>query len=574
MGKLECLKQPTCSPSSLKEAKSGRHSSKDKRRAQKAEARTGQPDNTLLERKEKLAQRKEAKLKREREEKEKQERDKKEEREKRGREKEENEKFEKEKKERLEKLEKKKKAEKERKEKKKKAKEERDALAKKEKEEKEAIARKEKEEKDAAAKKEKEEKEAQAKKERDERRRKEREEKQKQTVKKEIPSDDVKDNDKPKKKLVPIKSKPKEALPKVRKPESNDGAVKARKVMPSKPVVHKSSTPPPSKLKKDESNKKVMETRKAAAARTHRKQPDNEDKNRVSKVSRLSTRKPKEKVASGEERKVDEATVVEKVSKAIASGEIDDSRVVKEDEDDRESIVEKDQIEEMETSPINHHDKDFAKVGDDDEDAELQRIKDEEEEDNQDRVPDIGPSEEKKEADECPPRELDLEKAAPKVAYSHVKTPDEVDDLPEHEVVNPDESMLEEIKSEMSYDLEEKIAKDESEQEFDVAKKDKSDGSIEALKENEEVEVHVEQKLVQPPEMEAKANENKEGAEKDICDNEEEKAVNKLDNEGMKHSCDKAADENQEEETKEEAKARDSFVNNIYTSEGKQEKKK
>merc|ERR1712029_139890 len=95
--KLECLKQPTCSPSSLKEAESGRHS-KDKRKTQKAEARTGQPDNTLLERKEKLARRKEAKLKREREEKEKQERDKKEE----------NEKFEKEKKERLEKLEKKK----------------------------------------------------------------------------------------------------------------------------------------------------------------------------------------------------------------------------------------------------------------------------------------------------------------------------------------------------------------------------------------------------------------------------------------------------------------------------------
>merc|ERR1711971_1360647 len=388
----------------------------------------------------------------------------------------------------------------ERKEKEKKEKEEKDALAKKEKEEKEAIARKEKEEKEAAAKKEKEEKEAQAKKERDERRRKEREEreeKQKQSVKKEIPSDDVKDNDKPKKKLVPIKSKPKDAsLPKVRKAEakgeSNDGsAVKARKVMPSKPLVHKSSTPPPSKLKKDESNKKGMETRKAAAARTAtRKQPDNEDKNRLSKASRPSTRKPKEKVASGEERKVDEATVVEKVSKAIASGEIDDSRVVKEDE-------------------------------------ELQRIKDEEEEeDNQERVPDIGPSEDKKEADEAPPRELDLEKAAaPKVAYSHVKTPDEVDDLPEHEVVNPDESMLEEIKSEMSYDLEEKIAKDESEKEVDVAKKDKSEGSIEALKENEEVEVHIEQMLVQKADMEpADDDENKlEAAEddKDICDNKE-----------------------------------------------------
>merc|ERR1712203_279525 len=365
--KLECLKQPTCSPSSLKEAKSGRHSSKDKRRAQKAEARTGQPDNTLLERKEKLARRKEAKLRKEREEKEKQERDKKEEREKRDREKEENEKFEKEKKERLEKLERKKKAERERKEK----------------------ERKEKEEKD-----------------RDERRRKEREEreeKQKQTVKKEIPSDDVKDNDKPKKKLVAIKSKPKDAaLPKTRKPEvkaeSNDAAaVKARKAMPSKPLVHKSSTPPPSKLKKDESNKKVMETRKAAAARTQRKQPDNEEKNRLNKVGRPAMRKAKEKNASGEERKMDEKSVVEKVSKAIASGEIDDSRVIKDDEDDRESIVEKDQIEEMETSPINHHDKDFVKVGEDDEDAELQRIKDEEEEeDNQDRVPDIAPSETRK----------------------------------------------------------------------------------------------------------------------------------------------------------------------------------
>merc|ERR1712200_353616 len=190
-------------------------------------------------------------------------------------------------------------------------------------------------------------------------------------------------------------------------------------------------------------------------------------------------------------------------------------------------------IEEMETSPINQHEKDFVKVGDDDEDAELQRIKDEEEEeDNQERVPDIGPSEEKKEADDSPPRELNLEKAAPKVAYSHVKTPDEVDDLPEHEVVNPDESMLEEIKSEMSYDLEEKIAKDESEKEVDNAKKDKSEGSIEALKENEEVEVEVEQKLVhKQPEIEDRKTcpEDKEAADEDekvICDKKEEKEGN------------------------------------------------
>merc|ERR1712039_211027 len=172
--KLECLKQPTCSPSSLKEAKSGRHS-KDKRKAQKAETKSVQPDNTLLERKEKLARRKEAKLKREKEEKEKQEREKKEEK---DREKEENEKFEKEKRERLEKLEKKKKAEKDRKEKERKEKEEKDAQAKKEKEEKDAIAKKEKEEREAAAKKEREEKEALAKKEREERRKKGREERE------------------------------------------------------------------------------------------------------------------------------------------------------------------------------------------------------------------------------------------------------------------------------------------------------------------------------------------------------------------------------------------------------------
>merc|ERR1712015_463682 len=181
----------------------------------------------------------------------------------------------------------------------------------------------------------------------------------------------------------------------------------------------------------------------------------------------------------------------------------------------------------METSPTNQNEKDLGKL-EDDEDAELQRIKDEEDDDNQDRVPDIGPNDEKKDA---PPRELNIEKAAPKVAYSHVKTPDEVDDLPEHEVVNPDESMLEEIKSEMSYDLEEKIAKDESEKENEELKKDRSEGSIEALKENEEVEVHIEQKLVHPPEMKPDDDhpeaqeENKEKDdedEKDICDNKEE----------------------------------------------------
>merc|ERR1712106_537367 len=97
------------------------------------------------------------------------------------------------------------------------------------------------------------------------------------------------------------------------------------------------------------------------------------------------------------------------------------------------------------------------------------------------------------------PGNLVLEKE--KISYSHVKTPDEVDDLPEHEVVIPDSHVMDEINSEMSGDLEEKIALDENEKESDVCKKEivneKSEGSVEAVRDNEIVEVAVEQKCMQ-----------------------------------------------------------------------------
>merc|ERR1712083_373710 len=91
-----------------------------------------------------------------------------------------------------------------------------------------------------------------------------------------------------------------------------------------------------------------------------------------------------------EDKKVDERSFAEKVSEAIASGEIDDSRVVKEDDEDKESIVEKDQIEEMETCPVDDLEagKDYAKDNEDDEDdLELQRIKDDDEEAEENHVP-------------------------------------------------------------------------------------------------------------------------------------------------------------------------------------------
>merc|ERR1711970_1638572 len=170
--KLECLKYPACSPSTLKENKTHSRSER-KKKMQKSESKNIQPDNSIIERKEKIAKRRQEKLKKEKEERERQEREKKEEKEKRDKEKEEQEKVEKERKEkdRQEKLEKRKRLEKEKRDKERQEKKEKEAAAKQEKEEKlkrDAAAKKEKEEKEAAARKEKEEREAAAKKEKDE----------------------------------------------------------------------------------------------------------------------------------------------------------------------------------------------------------------------------------------------------------------------------------------------------------------------------------------------------------------------------------------------------------------------
>merc|ERR1712126_97334 len=64
------------------------------------------------------------------------------------------------------------------------------------------------------------------------------------------------------------------------------------------------------------------------------------------KPRKIVGRKPKN---NDEGKPVDEQSVADKVTEAIASGEIDNSRVVKDDEDEKESVIEKDQIEEMET---------------------------------------------------------------------------------------------------------------------------------------------------------------------------------------------------------------------------------
>merc|ERR1711892_1089117 len=280
----------------------------------------------------------------------------------------------------------------------------------------------------------------------------------------------------------------------------------------------KSSTPPSSKLKKDENNKKSYGNKKGSLCskdtkvKSRQRRKSKAKENYGLKSRNIAGSKTAAKTSStlpDEERKVDEKSVAEKVSEAIASGEIDDSRVVKDDEEDKESMVEKDQIEEMETCPVD--DLEAGKDNEDDEDdVELQRIKDEDDDDeveeNHAPVPDIAEKmidaakDIKKEPEQKNvPGNLVLEKE--KISYSHVKTPDEVDDLPEHEVVVPDSHVMDEINSEMSGDLEEKIALDESEKESDVCKKEivneKSEGSVEAVRDNEIVEVAVEQKCMQ-----------------------------------------------------------------------------
>merc|ERR1712128_384490 len=378
------------------------------------------------------------------------------------------------------------------------------------------------------------------------------------------------------------KTKTKEITTKTKKTEeTNDTSTSSRKIMPSKPLMTKSSTPPSSKLKKDENNKKVMETRKAAfAAKTQKGKSESEEKTKPKKIMGSKSRniagsKTAAKTSStlpDEERKVDEKSVAEKVSEAIASGEIDDSRVVKDDDDDKESIVEKDQIEEMETCPVDDIEtgKDFVKDNEDDEeDIELQRIKDEDDDDAEENhapVPDIAEKmsdvvkDNKKEGDQkIIPGNLVLEKE--KMSYSHVKTPDEVDDLPEHEVVVPDSHVMEEIKSEMSGDLEEKIALDESEKESDAYKKDgfqeKSEGSVEAVRDNEIVEVAVEQKCMQAnattPVDEPKFKEEKQyvTTDKDILDEKDNAAENEKDASTEKIKENEDQGENKHEENNE-----------------------
>ena len=153
-------------------------------------------------------------------------------------------------------------------------------------------------------------------------------------------------------------------------------------------------------------------------------------------------------------------------------------------EEEVESIVEKHQLEEMERQPNVE-----KEVLEDDIEPELQRIKDEEdameaEENNAPRQPDIPvvipvsveEAKIEKEVEEIvevavqakpleaasqppPPAPVALPAASQRpqpTASTHVKTPDEVEDLPEHEAVEPEELQISPTEEKIVLDLQEK----------------------------------------------------------------------------------------------------------------------
>ena len=166
-----------------------------------------------------------------------------------------------------------------------------------------------------------------------------------------------------------------------------------------------------------------------------------------------------------------EATNKTKKAATAKPEEVKPAEEVKEDKTENgkeeESIVEKHQLEEMEhpqTAPAEKVVKEAVGGGgggDDDIEPELQRIKDDDDAEDGAREPDIpaAPAEEAQAAvtvavaavaaaaaavvieKEVEKKPQDLPIAAP-VKFHHIKTPDEVDDLPEHEAVEPEDAVV------------------------------------------------------------------------------------------------------------------------------------
>merc|ERR1712058_210623 len=116
------------------------------------------------------------------------------------------------------------------------------------------------------------------------------------------------------------------------------------------------------------------------------------------------------------------------------------------------------------------------------------------------------------------PAPLELEKE--KISFSHVKTPDEVDDLPEHEVVADDIHIPEQQTQESAGQAEKNS--------LDVNEKELKDSSIEAVRDNEIVEVAVEQRLLNTDALSQAESDNEVCIEKDELESNEKDDQNDI----------------------------------------------
>ena len=263
-------------------------------------------------------------------------------------------------------------------------------------------------------------------------------------------------------------------------------------------TADKISSLPSSKLRKDASNKTKKEE-------VNKSKLDNSSKAIKSKGKESEVAEPIISAVKVEQ--------VETTGTAVVCQEKNG-----EAEEGVESIVEKHQIEAMETSPLEEQaPEEVQRAIEDDIEPELERIKDDEDDVNNQglRVADIpvaeGAEQPKNEPDEVVVEPLLIKQEVPKVVSHHVKTPDEVPDLPEDEVATEtldcNIAELNDAKPSQEFEMEEKIALDLQEKELQ-SEKDRN----EEQSEKKDVSKVVDVKNLLSPESEG-AQEQKEVSE-------------------------------------------------------------
>ena len=253
----------------------------------------------------------------------------------------------------------------------------------------------------------------------------------------------------------------------------------------------------PSKAKPDQPKKSITADKHSSLPSSKlRKDASNKTKKEEGIKSKLDTgiKSIKSKSKPSEAKSKDE-----KVESVPSNVPVATDNVVEIGNDEEvESIVEKHQIEAMETSPIDEQAHEDGQRGiEDDIEPELERIKDEEDDVNNQglRVADIPVAQPEAAALVVEP--LMVSKDVHKASAQHVKTPDEVPDLPEDEVATEVlENNVPEVENNKSpvkeFEMEEKIALDLQEKE------------IQSEKDNKEEEKDVRDEKEEPDESDVK----------------------------------------------------------------------